>query len=53
MVMGDEALNFAEENGVPAFFIFRNMKENELQEGSKFEVSYSTAFEQYFVEKPK
>ena len=53
MVMGDEALNFAEENGVPAFFIFRNMKENELQEGSKFKVSYSTAFEQYFVEKPK
>ena len=48
MVMGQSALDFAEENNIPAFFIFRSpslSSENELQ----YQVLYSQAFEKFIV----
>ena len=50
MVMGEEGLEFAENNRIPAFFIFRLptlSSENEPQ----FQVLYSQAFEEYIVNK--
>ncbi len=50
MVMGEEALEFAENNQIPAFFIFRLPTLSSDNE-SQFQVLYSQAFEKYIVNK--
>ena len=49
MVMGKEALDFAEQKKVPALFIFRSI-ENTSNDTARFQVLYSQAFEKYIVE---
>lgn len=48
MVMGEDALDFTEENKIPALFIFRTSL-NSSNEEPQYQVLYSEAFEQYIV----
>ena len=48
MVMGQDALEFAEQNKIPAFFIFRSPTLS-TEKQTQFQVLYSQAFEKYIV----
>ena len=49
MVMGNEALDFAEVNDIPAYFIFRS-PELSSESQDQFQTFYSDAFEKFLVE---
>jgi thiamine biosynthesis lipoprotein len=48
MVMGEEAVRFAEENDIAAYFIFRELQESDDSAG-QFNVLYTKAFEKYLL----
>ena len=48
MVMGNKAVEFAEENDIPAYFIFR-LPVEKGKTSDAFQVLYTEAFEKYLV----
>lgn len=49
MVMGSEAVDFAENNNIPAYFIFRTDEDNLKKEKPSFHVLYTKELEKFIV----
>ena len=48
MVMGNDAIDFAQENNIPAYFILRSV-DQQNQSSGEFVVEYTDTFEKYIV----